>query len=103
MATYNLDPAHTGVHFSARHMMVTTVRGTFDEISGTLNFDAAHPENASVEAVINTKSLSTGVADRDGHLRSGDFLDVEKYPAITFKSTKVVVTGKDSAKIHGDL
>ncbi len=103
MATYTLDPAHTSVQFSARHMMVTTVRGKFDEISGTLNFDAAHPENSSVVATIGTKSLTTGVNDRDAHLRSGDFLDVEKFPTITFKSTRVVPNGKENAKIYGDL
>ncbi len=103
MAIWTLDPAHTSVQFSARHMMVTTVRGGFSDVRGTLNFDPAHPENASVEAVIGTQSLSTGVADRDNHLRSGDFLETEKYPTLTFKSTRVVVTRENEAKVYGDL
>jgi polyisoprenoid-binding protein YceI len=83
--------------------MVTTVRGTFADVSGTLDFDPAHPENAHVEATIGTRSLTTGVADRDAHLRSGDFLETEKFPTITFKSTRVVVENDHEARIHGDL
>ena len=103
MATWKLDPAHTIASFSARHMMVTTVRGTLGTISGAIEFDPAHPETASVEATIDTAGLSSGVADRDNHLRSADFLDVANYPTITFKSTRVEPTGNDTAKVYGDL
>jgi polyisoprenoid-binding protein YceI len=103
MPTWNFDPAHTSADFSARHMMVTTVRGKFEKISGTLNFDPANPEQASGEVTIDASSLNTGVTDRDNHLRSADFLDVANYPTITFKSTKVEKTGDNEGTITGDL
>lgn len=103
MATWNLDPAHSRANFSARHMMVTTVRGGFDKLSGTLEFDPKNPQASSVNATIEAASINTGVGDRDNHLRSADFLDVENYPTITFKSTNVKVTGDDSADVTGDL
>lgn len=104
MAKWNFDPGHSAADFSARHMMITTVRGGFRNVSGVLEFDPDQPENAYVEAVIETKEMtSTGNQQRDEHLRSADFLDVENYPTITFKSTKVVPTGEGTAKITGDL
>ena len=103
MATWNFDPTHTSASFSARHMMVTTVRGRFAPPTGKLVFDPANPQAAYVEAVLDTKSIDTGVEDRDKHLRSADFLDVENYPTITFKSTKVELDGDSSAKVYGDL
>lgn len=103
MAQWNLDPTHTTASFSARHMMVTTVRGQFQTISGTLDYDPENPTNASVNVTIEAASLVSGVIDRDNHLRSADFLDVENYPVITFNSTKVEVTGGDSANITGNL
>jgi polyisoprenoid-binding protein YceI len=105
MAQWKLDNTHTSADFSARHMMITTVRAGFKNITGTIDFDPANPAAASVEAVIDTTSLSsTGVADRDNHLRSPDFLDVAKYPTITFKSTKVEPNADGTrAKITGDL
>ena len=103
MPTWNFDPAHTSADFSARHMMVTTVRGKFEKISGTLIFDTANPEQASVEVTIDASSLNTGVTDRDNHLRSADFLDVANFPTITFKSTKVEKTGDNEGTITGDL
>ncbi len=103
MAVWTLDPAHTSASFSARHMMVTTVRGRCDIANGVLEFDPEHPENARVEAEIDAASLSSGVADRDNHLRSADFLDVANYPTLTFKSTKVEVTGPNTANVTGDL
>lgn len=84
-------------------MMVTTVRGQFQTISGTLDYDPENPTNASVNVTIEAASLVSGVIDRDNHLRSADFLDVENYPVITFNSTKVEVTGGDSANITGNL
>lgn len=103
MATWKLDSAHTSAAFSARHMMVTTVRGTLGTITGELEFDPANPAAAKVEATIDAKGLNSGVPDRDNHLRSADFLDVENYPTITFKSTRVEVTGENTGKVHGDL
>lgn len=105
MPQYKLDPAHTAASFSARHMMITTVRGGFRNVTGTINFDPKHPETASVEALIDTTTLtSTGVQQRDDHLRSPDFLDVEKFPTITFKSTKVEPSADGTeAKVTGDL
>ena len=105
MALWNIDTTHAQANFAARHMMITTVRGSFNKITGTINFDPANPAAATVEAVIDTTSMSsTGNDQRDGHLKSPDFLDVEKYPTITFKSTKVEPS-KDGtqAKVTGDL
>ncbi|MCA0456600.1 MAG: YceI family protein [Chloroflexi bacterium] len=105
MALWNIDTTHAQANFAARHMMITTVRGNFNKITGTINFDPANPSAASVEAVIDTTSISsTGNEQRDGHLKSPDFLDIEKFPTITFKSTKVeAAPGATEAKITGDL
>lgn len=103
MPSYNIDSAHTAANFTVRHMMVTNVRGGFDKVSGVLNFDLANPANSSVDVTIEAASVNTGVADRDNHLRSADFFDVEKFPSITFKSTKVEANGENRAKVTGDL
>jgi polyisoprenoid-binding protein YceI len=105
MAKWNIDSTHAQAGFSAKHMMVTTVRGTFNKVSGVIHFDPANPAAASVEAVIDTTSMSsTGLDQRDQHLKSPDFLDIEKFPAITFKSTSVAPYDNGSrAKITGDL
>jgi polyisoprenoid-binding protein YceI len=103
MAKWNLDPAHTFAAFSIRHMMVTTVRGKFEKLSGTMDFDPENPAAGSVEVTIDAASINTGAADRDNHLRSADFLDVATYPTITFKSTKIEITGETEGKITGDL
>src|SRR5690606_13909722 len=94
---------HSNADFSVRHMMITTVRGSFKEVSGVLNFDAKNPANSSVEASIKASSIWTGVADRDGHLRSADFLDAENYPELTFKSTRVNIKNDHNAEVVGDL
>jgi polyisoprenoid-binding protein YceI len=103
MATWNFDPTHTAANFSARHMMVTTVRGSISGVSGQLELDIENPAAASMEVQLDARTIFTGVEDRDNHLRSADFLDVENYPTITFKSTKVEVTGDAEGKIYGDL
>lgn len=103
MATWNLDNSHANVEFSARHMMITTVKGSFEKVEGKLEFDAANPNASYVEATIDAASLNTRVADRDNHLRSADFLDVASYPTITFKSKSIEVTGENTGKIVGDL
>jgi polyisoprenoid-binding protein YceI len=105
MAKWNIDTAHASAEFAAKHMMITTVRGGFKSVTGTVDFDPANPSQASVEATIDTTSMSsTGVEQRDNHLKSADFLDIENYPTITFKSTKVEPSadGK-TAKVTGDL
>jgi polyisoprenoid-binding protein YceI len=103
MAHWNLDPAHSSAEFSAKHMMITTVRGRLAVVGGVIDFDPANPAAASVEATLDAASINSGVGDRDGHLKSPDFLDVATYPTITFKSTRVEPTGGDKARIHGDL
>jgi polyisoprenoid-binding protein YceI len=99
---YTLDVLHTRIGFSARHAMVTTVRGLFKEFEGTAHIDAAKPSASSVNVTIQTARIDTGVADRDGHLKSGDFFDAEANPEITFVSTDVARDGDDWT-ITGDL
>ncbi|MDX2162305.1 MAG: YceI family protein [bacterium] len=104
MAKWVFDKTHSFASFSTRHMMVTTVRGQFTTpVEGWVEFDPANIGASAVEATIDAASINTGVADRDNHLRSADFLDVANYPTITFKSTRVEPTGADTANIHGDL
>lgn len=103
MAKWNIDVAHTGINFSVRHMMVSTVRGSFQNFNGTIEFDPANPAAGSVEVSIDVNSINTGANDRDNHLRSADFFDVANHPNITFKSTKVEVKGDNVGKIYGDL
>ena len=99
---YVLDPAHTRIGFSARHAMVTKVRGAFHEFEGIAYVDADNPADSSVRVTIQTASLTTGNDQRDGHLRSADFFDVAAYPQITFVSTDVKRDGTDWT-ITGDL
>ena len=87
--TWQLDPAHSSVEFSVKHMMMTTVRGRFKNVQATLTGDRDHPEAAGVEATIDVSSVDTGVVDRDGHLRGPDFFDAERYPHITFRSQRI--------------
>jgi polyisoprenoid-binding protein YceI len=100
--TWTVDVAHTNVGFVARHLMVTKVRGHFADVDGEVRIGET-PEESSVEVRIGTASIDSGQPDRDAHLRSPDFLDVEKYPNLTFKSTKVELTGDSTLKLHGDL
>ncbi|MDA0631877.1 YceI family protein [Nonomuraea sp. MCN248] len=100
--TYALDVAHTTIGFVVKHMMVSKVRGNFSDFSGTVTI-AEDLLQSTAELTIKTESISTGVADRDGHLRSDDFLSVEKFPQITFKSKRVVAAGGDEFTVVGDL
>jgi len=102
-ATWALDPAHSNVGFSIRHMMVSNVRGNFAEFGGTVTGDPKDPGGAVIEATIDAASIDTGDEKRDAHLRNPDFLDVEKYPTITFKSKKIEAAGAGKAKVTGDL
>jgi polyisoprenoid-binding protein YceI len=100
---YAIDPSHTRVGFSARHAMVTTVRGQFGEFEGTAHFDAANPAASTAQIVIRAASVDTGSADRDGHLRSGDFFDVDTYPEIRFVSTSAALVDAETWALTGDL
>jgi polyisoprenoid-binding protein YceI len=101
--TWRLDPAHTSVEFTVRHMMLSNVKGRFDKLSGTVTANGTDPNSVQVNAVIEADSINTRVAKRDSHLRSADFLDVVQYPTITFKSTKVEPVGNGKWKLTGDL
>jgi polyisoprenoid-binding protein YceI len=99
---YTLDPAHTRLGFSARHAMVATVRGQFNEFSGTAHVDTENPASSTVELRINANSIDTGNAQRNGHLLSGDFFETEQFPEITFTSSRVERDG-ETWNITGDL
>jgi polyisoprenoid-binding protein YceI len=100
---YTIDPAHTRIGFVARHAMVTKVRGAFNEFTGTAHIDGENPNRSSVEVAIQATSIDTRNADRDGHLRSNDFLQMDEFPQITFRSTEVTWTSDDAFEITGDL
>jgi polyisoprenoid-binding protein YceI len=100
--TWNIDPAHTQANFTVRHMVISNVRGEFKNTTGVVKLDDANPANSSVEAIIDATSIHTREDKRDAHLKSADFFDVEKYPKITFKSSKVEKAG-DGYKVSGDL
>ena len=102
MNTWTLDPAHSQIEFSVKHMMITTVRGQFRKFTVDVDFDQEHPENSTVVAHIDASSIDTGIEARDAHLRSADFFDAEKHPELVFRSNRVERDG-DSYKILGDL
>ena len=103
MPRWSFEPGHTAAGFCARHMMVTYVRGHFKDVHGTLEFDPEKPTAASVEVIIDAAGLWTGEPDRDAHLRSADFLDVEKHPQITFRGSRVEVMGGHDYVVTGNL
>jgi polyisoprenoid-binding protein YceI len=100
---WTLDPSHSQVSFSAKHMMVSTVRGTFGTVTGQIALDESDYTNSEVEATIDVAGLSSRDEKRDGHLLSGDFFDVENHPTATFKSTRIVSKGGDKYEVTGDL
>ncbi len=101
--SYTLDPAHSRVGFSARHAMVTKVRGAFNDVAGSGYLDEANPANSHLELTIKAASIDTRNADRDAHLRSNDFLAMDEHPEITFRSTAVTKQGADRYLVTGDL
>lgn len=100
--TYEIDTAHSSVGFKIRHLFSNT-RGSFEKFKGTVDFEAGKPETWKAEAEIETASINTNVPDRDKHLRGSDFFEVEKYPTMTFKTTKVLESTDKSAKLEGVL
>jgi len=103
MAKWIIDADHTAAHFTARHMMINDIRGQFNKIAGFINFDPSDIAATSMEIKIDAARILTGVEPMDNHLRSSDFLDVEKYPHIIFKSTKSEEVGSNMFKVHGRL
>jgi polyisoprenoid-binding protein YceI len=103
MGNWQLDPYHTQVEFSAKHLGMMTVRGHFAEVSASANIDPDHPEASSVDVTIQAASIRTHNQTRDDDLRSSNFLEVEKFPTITFTSTSVEPSGPDRYTLHGDL
>ena len=101
--TYEIDPAHSRIGFVARHAMVTKVRGAFNEFTGTAHLDGDNPDRSDVAVTIKAASIDTRNADRDGHLRSNDFLAMDEHPEITFASTAIKQTGDDTFDVTGDL
>jgi polyisoprenoid-binding protein YceI len=103
MNNYTIDPAHSTADFKVRHLMVSNVRGEFSGVSGTVTVDPANPANSSINARIDANTIQTRDAQRDAHLKSADFFDVEKFPEITFVSKSVSKLGDDEYKVTGDL
>jgi polyisoprenoid-binding protein YceI len=103
MSTYQIDPAHTHAQFKVRHMMVSNVKGDFDKVTGTVEYDEANPAASKINIVVDVNSISTREPQRDADLKSAAFFDVEKFPTITFVSTGVVKSGEDSFEVVGDL
>ncbi len=102
MTTFAIDPAHTEVGFSARHMMVTRVRGKFTDVAGSVVFDEADPTRSTAEIVMAAGSIDTGVAPRDAHLRSADFLDAERFPELRIAVTSIVPKRGTGYTVHAD-
>jgi polyisoprenoid-binding protein YceI len=103
LTQWRVDRAHSTVEFAVKHMMITTVRGRFAEVDGTVRWDEANQSRSQVEVSIKASSIDTRTAERDAHLRSPDFLDADKYPEITFRSTRIENQGGKRLKISGDL
>jgi polyisoprenoid-binding protein YceI len=103
MANWNIDSGHSAVHFGVRHMMFTKVRGRFTRWNGELRLDPANLPASTVEVTIDASSIDTGDAQRDAHLQSADFLDVEKFPTLAFRSTKVEDLGAGKLRVSGEL
>src|SRR5579863_490083 len=103
MSTYQIDSAHTHAQFKVRHLMVSNVKGDFDKVTGTVVLDDANPSASSINITVDVASISTREPQRDAHLKSADFFDVEKFPTISFVSKEIVKSGDDSYEVVGDL
>ena len=103
VAVWKFDPMHTQVEFAAKHLGMMTVRGHFNEVTASGTIDVEHPEKSHIEATINTASIRTHNDQRDKDLRSSNFLEIDKYPTMSFKSTKIEHQGGDRFKVTGDL
>jgi len=101
--TWNIDPVHATAQFKVKHMMISNVKGEFTTITGKLELNGADINKSRVEASIDAATINTREAQRDAHLKSADFLDVEKFPVLTFKSTRISKTGMDELAVEGDL
>ena len=101
--TWTVDPTHTHVEFSVRHLMIATVKGRFAEVAGTITLDTEDPSQTAVDVTIGAASIDTRVAQRDAHLRSADFFDVERFPHLTFKSRRAAIVAPGHWKLTGDL
>lgn len=102
-ASFSMDKAHSSIEFSARHMMISRVRGRFENFEGSFFIDEQNPANSTVDVTIDMAGINTRESQRDDHLRSPDFFNVAEFPQARFKSTRVEPSGKNSAKLHGDL
>ncbi|MEG8277847.1 YceI family protein [Streptomyces sp. AHA2] len=100
---YTIDPAHSTIGFTARHAMVTNVKGSFKDFTGTLHLDGSDPSRSTATLDVVMDSIDTGNADRDGHLKSADFFKADEFPAMTFRSTEAEALGGDDYRITGDL
>jgi polyisoprenoid-binding protein YceI len=101
--TWNIDPVHSNAQFKVKHMMISNVKGEFTAVTGKLELNSSDITKSKVEASIDAATINTREAQRDTHLKSADFLDVEKFPVLTFKSTRVSKTGIDQLTVEGDL
>jgi polyisoprenoid-binding protein YceI len=101
--SWQIDPAHSAIEFSVRHLMITNVRGQFDKFGGSVDFDEQNPTQTKVNVQIEAASINTKAADRDNHLRSADFLDAANHPYLTFVSKNVALADKSHARLTGDL
>ncbi|MFF4212828.1 YceI family protein [Streptomyces sp. NPDC001796] len=100
---YTLDPAHSTIGFVARHAMVTNVKGSFKDFTGTLHLDGSDPSKSTAAIDVKMDSIETGSADRDNHLKSSDFFKIDEHPTMTFRSTRAEALGGDDYRITGDL
>lgn len=101
--TWQIDFSHSQIQFSVRHMMISKVRGTFEQFSGSINYDEVNPTNTIVDIAVDITSINTRDEQRDAHLRSADFFDAENFPMMTFKSTRVEQVNKHNGRLYGDL
>lgn len=101
--TWQIDSSHSHINFTARHMMISKVRGSFENFSGTVNFDEENPTNTTVSVAVDLTSLNTRDEQRDGHLKSPDFFDVENYPTMKFVGTRVEQIDENNGRLYGQL